>query len=242
MRPFEILLTMDADSRARIAAHLGVPIDHLGAEPEREAWAILHRDLLGMQARGHLAHERLLPLRNITWAEMLRRTARYFRLPAEGTVTELERRIYEAFADRIVATWNPEEVSLCDAMASGHPWVLRMRERIALSKNGVRLAVKTFPTKSWVEILGVAAAVAQSRRLGSWWAGWWVRASRAIDRAVRAVPPLRPPLWVAAHATSFLAAVFLPNHPRNAPVVVTLVLQTLHRTAGEPTAAFWHSV
>ena len=120
MRPFEILLTMDSDSRQRIASHLGVSIDHLG-DPEREAWAILHRDLKGMQARGHLAHERLLPLRNITWAEMLRRTARYLRLPTDGTVSELERRIYEAFADQIVATWNPEEVSLCDAMASTHP-------------------------------------------------------------------------------------------------------------------------
>lgn len=242
MRPFEILLSMDTDSRARIAAHLGVAIAHLGGDPEREAWAILHRDLMGMQARGHLAHERLLPLRNITWGEMLRRTAAYLHLPTHGSVTELERRIYEVFADRIVATWNPEDVSLCDAMSSVHPWVLRLRERVALSKNGVRLAVRTFPTRSWIEVLGVAAAVSHSRRLGSAGARAWTRATLVADRLARRVPPLRPAIALAAQAAAVVAAVFVPHHGRNAPVVVTLVLQSFHRTAAEPTGAFWHSI
>jgi hypothetical protein len=241
-RPYEILTSMDADSRARIAAHLGVSIDHLGGDAAREAWAILHRDLRGMQARGHLGFERLLPVRNITWAEMLRRTARYFHLPTGGSVNDLERRIYESFADRIVSTWNPDEVSLCDAMASVQPWVLRLRERLTLSRNGVRLAVRTLPTRSWIEILGVATAIAPSRRLGSLTARLWARAAPAVDGVARRVPPLRVPLWLGAQAASFMALVLVPHHARNAPVVVTLVLQSLHRTAADPTAAFWHSI
>jgi hypothetical protein len=241
-RPFAILVSMDSDSRARIAAHLGVSIDHLAGDPAREAWAILHRDLMGMQARGHRAHERLLPIRNITWVEMLRRTASYFHLQTGGSADELERRIYEAFADRIVASWNPEELSLCDAMANVQPWVLRLRERLALSRNGVRLAVKTLPCRSWVEILGVASAAAQARP----WRGLGARvrafASEKIDKTARWIPPLRPPIWLGAQAASLLGLVFAPHHERNAPVVVTLVLQSMHETAGEPTAAFWNSI
>jgi hypothetical protein len=233
---------MDSDSRARIASHLGVHIDHLQRDPARESWAILHRDLLGMQARGHIVFERVLPVRNITWVEMLRRTARWFHLPAEGSVFELERRIYEAFADRIVATWNPEEVSLCDAMASAHPWVVRLRERMTLSKNGVRLAVHTFPTRSWTEVLGVASAVAQTQRLRSWWAQMSLRLGLWVDRAASKIPPLRTPLRLTAQLLYLISLVTLPHHAHNAPVVVTLVLQSFQRTAGEPTAAFWHSV
>lgn len=195
-----------------------------------------------MQARGHLGYERLLPVRNITWVEMLRRTAAYLRLPSNGSARDLERRIYEAFADRIVATWNPEEISLCDAMANVQPWVLRLRERLTLSRNGVRLAVRTFPTRSWVEVLGVAAAVAQSRRIGSVTARACARASDWVDKLARHVPVLRPPLWLAGAAASFVGLVFGTQHARNAPVVVTLVLQQLHRTAADPTAAFWHSI
>lgn len=241
-RPFEILVSMDSDSRARIAAHLGVPIDHLQNDPSREAWAIVHRDLMGMQARGHIVFERVLPLRNITWLEMLRRTARWFHLPADGSVFELERRIYEAFADKIVATWNPEEVSLCDAMANVHPWVLRLRERLTLSKNGVRLAVYTFPTRAWIEVLGVASAVAHAQRLRSFGAQCTFRLGRFIDRVARAAPPLRMPLRAAAQLIYLLSLILVPHHAQNAPVVVTLVLQSFQRAAAEPTAAFWHSI
>lgn len=233
---------MDAESRARVAAHLGVTIDHLGGDPSREAWAIIHRDLIGMQARGHIVFERVLPLRNITWLEMLRRTARWLHLPADGSVFVLERRIYEAFADRIVATWNPEEVSLCDAMSTVEPWVLRLRERMALSKNGVRLAVRTFPTRSWIEVLGVASAVAHAQRVRSVWANCTFRLGRLIDRVALAAPMLRMPLRAIAQLVYLFSLILLPHHAHNAPVVVTLVLQSFQRTAAEPTAAFWHSV
>lgn len=241
-RPFEILVSMDSDSRARIAAHLGMRIEHLNGDPAREAWSILHRDLMGMQARGHIIFERVLPLRNITWLEMLRRTARWFHLPVDGSVFELERRIYEAFADKIVASWNPEEVSLCDAMATVHPWVLRLRERMTLSKNGVRLAVHTFPSRSWTEVLGVAAAIAQTQKLRSWWAKITFRGGRMIDRIAVTIPPLRFPLRITAQLLYLISLITLPHHAQNAPVVVTLVLQNFQRAAGEPTAAFWHSI
>ncbi len=241
-RPFEILVSMDTDSRARIAAHLGVPVEHCGGNAAREAWAILHRDLLGMQARGHGAFERLLPLRNITWREMLQRTARWLHLPSNGSVAELERRIYESFADRIVATWRPEEISLCDAMSSVYPWVLRMRERLALSPNGVRLAVGTTPMRSWIETLGVAHVVTRSRALRGLGARLAARAGSALDRLALAAPLLRPAMRATAALVAFPALVLVPNHARNAPVVVTLVLQSLQRTAAEPTLAFWHSI
>lgn len=241
-RPFEILVSMDPDSRARIAAHLGVSIDHLARDPHREAWAILHRDLMGMQARGHVIFERVLPLRNITWTEMLRRTARWCHLPTHGSDHELERRIYEAFADRIVATWNPEEVSLCDAMANVQPWVLRLRERLALSKNGVRLAVRTFPTRAWTEVLGIATSVAQAQRLAGAGARITFALGRAVDRIARMAPPLRPPLRIVAQLLYLLSLITVPHHAQNAPVVVTLVLQSFQRTAGEPTAVCWNSI
>ncbi|HKD99596.1 MAG TPA: hypothetical protein VKE69_01195 [Planctomycetota bacterium] len=242
VRPFEILVSMDPDSRARIAAHLGVRISHLEEDPSREAWAILHRDLRGMQARGHVALERLLPIRNITWIEMLRRTARWLRIPADGTATELERRIYEAFADRIVATWRPEEISLCDAMASVQPWVLRLRERLALSRNGVRLAVGTFATMSWTEALGVGAAVASTLRFRHASARAIARGATWLDAVARRVPPLRPALWIAAQAAALAAMVLTTHHDRNAPVVMTLVLQSFQTAAAEPTVHFWNSV
>lgn len=241
-RPFEILVSMDPDSRARIAAHLGVQLDRLGDDAAAEAWAILHRDLLGMQARGHVAIERLLPVKNITWAEMLRRTARWCRLSTDGSVDELERRIYEAFADRIVATWRPEEVSLCDAMASVQPWVLRLRERLALSRNGVRLAVRSFSPVAWVETLGTGAMVARGEALRGLRARWRSRAERAIDRLAMAAPLLRAPLRAVAGVAALGSLLFVSHHARNAPVVVTLVLQSFHRAAAEPTAAFWHSL
>ncbi|MBI3819182.1 MAG: hypothetical protein HY286_10860 [Planctomycetes bacterium] len=241
-RPFEILVSMDGDSRARVAAHLGVAIDHLGDDAAREAWAILHRDLKGMQARGHVVFERVLPIRNITWIEMLRRTARWLRLPADGSVFELERRIYETFADRIVATWNTEEVSLCDAMATVEPWVLRLRERIALSKNGIRLAVRTFPSRAWIEFLGAASAVAQTQRVRGISAQFTYRIGRAVDRVASAAPLLRVPLRAIAQLSYLVSLILVPHHAHNAPVVVTLVLQSFQRTAAEPTMAFWHSV
>jgi hypothetical protein len=241
-RPFEILISMDAESRVRVAAHLGVRIDHLGGDAGREAWAILHRDLRGMQARGHVALERLLPLRNITWLEMLRRTARWFRLSQDGSVSELERRIYEAFADRIVSTWRPEEISLCDAMASVEPWVLRLRERLALSRNGVRLAVQTLPVRAWVEVLGMAAGVVRAQALRGYGARLLARFETWIDRVAWAVPPLRPPMRLLAQAAALASLVLVTHHSRNAPVVLTLVLQSFQRAAAEPTLHFWNSV
>jgi len=241
-RPFEILVSMDADSRARIAAHLGVPIEHLERDPAREAWAILHRDLLGMQARGHVAYERLLPVRNITWREMLQRTAEWLRLPTDGSVEELERRIYEAFADRIVETWRPEELSLCDAMASTYPWVLRLRERLELSRNGVRFAVMTLPMRAWVETLGICSAVAHSEAVRGFVPRLRLRTHLALDRLVRLAPMLAPAVRGIAAVATFFSMLLVPNHARNAPVVVTLVLQSFQRAAGEPTAAWWHSL
>ena len=242
LRPFEILTSMDAESRARIAAHLGVRLERLGGDAQAEAWAILHRDLLGMQARGHVAIERLLPLRNITWREMLQRTARWCRLPADGSVDDLERRIVEAFADRIVATWRPEEVSLSDAMAQAEPWVLRLRERLELSRNGVRLAVRSFSPFAWVETLGTSAMVARSISLRERWARANLGLAVWIDRVARAAPFLRVPIRAAAGVAALVSLLFVSHHAQNAPVVVTLVLQSFHRSAAEPTAAFWNSL
>ncbi len=165
--------------RRELARTLGVRLGP-AAGPAAEAWAIINRDLRGLQARTHRLAERVSPFaRNNTWVEIVQRTAR--RLGVDPcvltSVREVERRIFERVAEVAVSRLPREELRELDRLSEASPGFYLALSALRISKNGVRFVL--------TGLSHLAALAGTGTRAGSLQLGHW------LNRRIHAVslPP-----------------------------------------------------
>ncbi|MEW6742398.1 MAG: hypothetical protein AB1486_06535 [Planctomycetota bacterium] len=140
LRPFRILVRMPEESRRLMARSLGCRLPPT-ADPEEEAWAIINRDLRGLQARTHRLTEKLVPFsRNASWWDIVTRMARrcgvkfYNGLKDE----EVERLLFERLSELFVANLVRDDLDAVEQLAQTNPEFRQALESLQLSPNGTR--------------------------------------------------------------------------------------------------------
>ncbi len=143
LRPFEILVRMAPEGRRLIAETLACTLPSK-PDAEEEAWAIINRDLHGLQARTHHFTEQLSPFsRNNNWWEIVTRTAQrcgvkfYPGLKDE----EVERLLFEHLADLFVARLPQDDIEAADRIAESNPEFFQAIQSLRLSRNATRALV-----------------------------------------------------------------------------------------------------
>jgi hypothetical protein len=169
LRPFEILLRMPPEGRRLIAETLDCPL-RARTDPEAEAWAIINRDLRGLQARTHHITEQLSPFsRNNNWWEIVTRTARrcgvkfYPGLKDE----EVERLLFEHLSDLFVSHLPKDDIEAVDRIAETNPDFYQAIQSLRLSRNGMRAVLSA--------IAMATARTGDGLRDGAVKAGEWIR-------------------------------------------------------------------
>lgn len=140
-RPFRILARMDSELRGRIANNLGVRLRSKD-NPEAEAWEIINRDLIGLQARTHHVLEKVSPFsRNNNWWEIVTRAASWMGVPYYPGMSErqIERLFFENIAERVVTSLKPEEIAEIDRRAMSDVELYNALTATGLSSNAIRL-------------------------------------------------------------------------------------------------------
>jgi|SoiMethySBSTD1v2_1073268.scaffolds.fasta_scaffold245249_2 hypothetical protein len=140
VRPFEILVRMPAERRALLARVLGCRIDPTAA-PENQAWRIINKNLVGLQARSHRLPEQLSPFaRNSTWWEIVTRCARAGGLRFDPGLCEeaIERLLFERCAAAYVSRGPERGDDVIAALPVRHPQIDAAMRALRLSADGTR--------------------------------------------------------------------------------------------------------
>lgn len=136
-RPFDILVRMEPTGRQQVANLLRCNLRRYGT-PHAQAWRIINQNLRGLQARTHTLPEQLTPFsRNNNWWEILTRTARRIGVkfyPGMGE-QEIERLLFERFAERFVQTNVSSQADAVDSLADGLPLISQVMASMRLSRD-----------------------------------------------------------------------------------------------------------
>ena len=140
VRPFDILVRMEPAGRKLVADLLRCNLRHYET-PHAQAWRIINQNLRGLQARTHTLPEQLTPFsRNNNWWEILTRTARRIGIkfyPGVGE-KEVERLLFERFAEGFVKTNVSTQTDAVDSLAEGIPVLKQVMASMRLSRDATR--------------------------------------------------------------------------------------------------------
>jgi hypothetical protein len=139
-RPFDILVRMHPASRRLIADLLGCRLGNT-LDPYAQAWRVINQNLRGLQARTHTLPEQLTPFsRNNNWWEIVTRTARRLGVRFYPGVPEqeVERLVFERFAQSFAQTNVAPEREVVDALAEASPDLQQAMMSMQLSPDASR--------------------------------------------------------------------------------------------------------
>jgi hypothetical protein len=142
-RPLKLLASMPHDVRHHLAGVLGVSLGRQD-DPEAEAWALINRDLRGLQARSHGPREQLVPgWPNHNWWQILLSAARKLGLEIYPGLSEreVERMVFDEAAAQVIERLDALEVAELDRTASEDPFLSFPLRMAGVSRDGLRLVL-----------------------------------------------------------------------------------------------------
>ncbi len=225
-RPFQILSVMATDLRTELAKWLGVAFRRPG-EAIVEAWEIIHRDRLGLQARTHSLSEIISPLaRNNNWSEILLRTAARLRIPVDPSLPaqKIEKAIFDHLSRNFVSTLGADGEKAVEDLSDRAPALTYCLATSGLSWNGIRMVLAGIlhatERAGWKTADGVLRAAD--------WINERVAAGAvlpSVSRGLSAVRSILREAFLGWRESGFLDRILRGQERRTVPVIATIYLE-----------------